>query len=168
MGPWSLLLTYNPCSEAFSNPSSDQAPNIPCSISDKFKITNSIDSKVWYLNKQSLRASSHEPGANFTLGSYEKFQHGLRGEKGPKILGASSGTKFEKQSKHSKTKKYSFQASGVANGTSKNVGLGKFWQDLEISEAFLISLEVSFLHGLYLLFSSLETFTKESRAQISN
>ena len=25
---------------------------------------------------------------------------------------------------------------GVANGTSKNVGLGKFWQDLEISEAF--------------------------------
>ena len=36
---------------------------------------------------------------------------------------------------------------GVANGTSKNVGLGKFWQDLEISEAFLISLEVSFLHG---------------------
>ena len=47
---------------------------------------------------------------------------------------------------------------GVANGTSKNVGLGKFWQDLEISEAFLISLEVSFLHSLYLLFLSLETF----------
>ena len=47
---------------------------------------------------------------------------------------------------------------GVANGTSKNVGLGKFWQDLEISEAFLTSLEVSFLHGLYLLFLSLETF----------
>ena len=51
-----------------------------------------------------------------------------------------------------------FIISGVANGTSKNVGLGKFWQDLEISEAFLISLEVSFLHGLYLLFLSLETF----------
>ena len=47
---------------------------------------------------------------------------------------------------------------GVANGTSKNVGLGKFWQDLEISEAFFISLEVSFLHGLFLLFLSLETF----------
>ena len=46
---------------------------------------------------------------------------------------------------------------GVANGTSKNVGLGKFL-DLEISEAFLISLEVSFLHSLYLLFLSLETF----------
>ena len=46
----------------------------------------------------------------------------------------------------------------VANGTSKNVGLGKFWQDLEISEAFLTSLEVSFLHGLFLLFLSLETF----------
>ena len=47
---------------------------------------------------------------------------------------------------------------GVANSTSKNVGLGKFWQDLEISEAFLISLEVSFFHGLLLLFLSLETF----------
>ena len=47
---------------------------------------------------------------------------------------------------------------GVANGTSKSVGLGKFWQDLEISEAFLMSLEVSFLNGLYLLFLSLETF----------
>ena len=47
---------------------------------------------------------------------------------------------------------------GVANGTSKNVGLGKFWQDLEISEAFLTSLEISFLHRLFLLFLSLETF----------
>ena len=47
---------------------------------------------------------------------------------------------------------------GVANGTSKNVGLRKFWQDLEISEAFLISLKVSFFHGLLLLFLSLETF----------
>ena len=37
-------------------------------------------------------------------------------------------------------------------------GSPKFWQDLEISEAFLISLEVSFLHGLFLLFLSLETF----------
>ena len=46
---------------------------------------------------------------------------------------------------------------GVANGTSKNVGVGKFWQDLEISEAFLTSLEVSFLHGLFLLVLSLET-----------
>ena len=46
----------------------------------------------------------------------------------------------------------------MANGTSKNVGLGKFWQDLEISETFLISLEVSFLHGLFLLFLGLETF----------
>ena len=47
---------------------------------------------------------------------------------------------------------------GVANGTSKNVGLGKFCQDLEILEAFLVSLKVSFLHGLILLFLSLETF----------
>ena len=51
---------------------------------------------------------------------------------------------------------------GVANGTSKNVGLGKFWQDLEISEAFLISLKVSFFHGLLLLFLSLETFSPKS------
>ena len=41
---------------------------------------------------------------------------------------------------------------GVANGTSKNVGLGKFWQDLEISKAFSISLEVSFSNGLFLFF----------------
>ena len=40
----------------------------------------------------------------------------------------------------------------VANGTLKNVGLRKFCQDLEISEAFMISLEVSFFHGLFLLF----------------
>ena len=51
---------------------------------------------------------------------------------------------------------YNVHQLGVANGTSKNVGLGKFWQDLQISETFLISLEVSFLHGLFLLFSSLE------------
>ena len=57
---------------------------------------------------------------------------------------------------------------GVVNGTSKNVGLGKFWKDLEISEAFLISLEVSFLHGLFLLFLVLKLFSKESWAWISN
>ena len=56
----------------------------------------------------------------------------------------------------------------MANGTSKNVGLGKFWQDLEISAVFLISLKVSFFHGLLLLFLSLETFSPESRARISN
>lgn len=32
----------------------------------------------------------------------------------------------------------------MANGTSKNVGLGKFWSDLDISEAFLMGREVSF------------------------
>ena len=42
----------------------------------------------------------------------------------------------------------------MVNGTSKNVGLRKFWQDLEISEAFLICLEVSLFHGLFLLFES--------------
>ena len=49
---------------------------------------------------------------------------------------------------------------GVANGTSKNVGLGKFQQDLEISEVFLLSLKVSFLYGLFLLFLSLKTFNQ--------
>ena len=29
---------------------------------------------------------------------------------------------------------------GVVNGTSKNMCLGKFWQDLEMLKAFLISL----------------------------
>ena len=53
---------------------------------------------------------------------------------------------------------YSRPQLGVADGTTKNVGLGKFWQDPEISEAFLISLEVLFLHGLFLIFLSLETF----------
>ena len=43
---------------------------------------------------------------------------------------------------------------GAANGTSKNVALGKVCQNLEISEAFMISLEVSFFHGLFLLFES--------------
>ena len=37
-------------------------------------------------------------------------------------------------------------------------GSRKLWQDLEILKAFLISLEVSFLHGLFLLFVNLETF----------
>ena len=44
-------------------------------------------------------------GMNFALGSYEKFQPGFRDEKGPKILGTSSGAKFEKESKHGKTQK---------------------------------------------------------------
>ena len=51
---------------------------------------------------------------------------------------------------------------GVANGTSKNVGLREFWQDLEISKAFLISLEVSFLHGLLLPFFESLNFLPKS------
>ena len=43
-----------------------------------------------------------------------------------------------------------------------------FWQDLEISEAFLISLEVSFFHGLFLLFLSLETFHQRARVSGSD
>ena len=45
-------------------------------------------------------------GMNFALSSYEKFQPGLRDEKGPKILGKSSGAKFEKQSKRGETQKF--------------------------------------------------------------
>ena len=44
-----------------------------------------------------------------------------------------------------------YLVSGVANGTLKNVGLRKFWQDLEIFKVLVVSLEVSFLHGLFLL-----------------
>ena len=40
---------------------------------------------------------------NFALGSYEEFQPGFRAEKRPKILGTSSGVKFEKQTKHGET-----------------------------------------------------------------
>ena len=57
---------------------------------------------------------------------------------------------------------------GVVNGTSKNVGLRKFWQDLEISEAFLISLKVSFFMVCFYFFWVSKLFTKESRARISN
>lgn len=37
---------------------------------------------------------------------------------------------------------------GVANGTSKNIGLGEFWHDLKISKAFLISLVFAWSLGL--------------------
>ena len=39
-------------------------------------------------------------------------------------------------------------------GTSKNVGLWKFWQDIEISEEFFISLEVSFAWFVFTFFES--------------
>ena len=60
------------------------------------------------------------------------------------------------------------QNRGGESGTSKNVGIRKFWQDLEISEAFLVRLEVSFFHGLFLLFGVSKIFNKGSRARISN
>ena len=43
---------------------------------------------------------------NFALGSYEKFQPGFRDEKRPKILGRTSGAKFEKPSKHGERQKF--------------------------------------------------------------
>ena len=51
---------------------------------------------------------------------------------------------------------------GVANGTSKNVGLRKFWQDLEISEAFLISLKVSFFSWFAFTFFESRNFSPKS------
>ena len=49
-------------------------------------------------------------GNNFALGSYQKFQPGFGDEETPKILGMSSGAKFEKRSKHGKTQSYNFLA----------------------------------------------------------
>ena len=52
-------------------------------------------------------------GMNFALGSYEKFQPGLRDEKRSKILGTSFGAKVGKQSKHGGT--HFFLLSGFGN-----------------------------------------------------
>ena len=46
------------------------------------------------------------PGRSFALGSYEKFNPGFRDEKRPKILGRTSGAKFEKPSKHGERQKF--------------------------------------------------------------
>lgn len=51
-----------------------------------------------------------------------------------------------------------FSHRGVANGTLKKIGLGKFWQHLKILKVFFISPKVSFLQGLFLLLLSVETF----------
>ena len=76
--------------------------------------------------------------------------------------------KFDSSTAVARYLKPSRATEGVANDTSKNVGLGKFCPDLEISEAFMISLESSFFDGLFLLFWVSKLFTKESRARISN
>ena len=56
-------------------------------------------------------------GMNFALGSFEKFQPGFRVEKRLKILGTSSGAKFEKQSKHDETQKILTFAPFIASAT---------------------------------------------------
>ena len=61
-------------------------------------------------------------GLNFVLGLYEKFQPGFRDEKRPKILGTSSGAKFEKLSKHGETKILPF-APIIASAILKAVSL---------------------------------------------
>ena len=52
---------------------------------------------------------------------------------------------------------------GVANGTSKNVGLGKFRPNLEISTAFFKGLEVSFSR-VFLRLGVSNFFTDRSRS----
>ena len=42
----------------------------------------------------------------------------------------------------------------MANGTSKNVGLAKFWQDLEISEVFLRFCSLVFSWFVFTFFES--------------
>ena len=59
---------------------------------------------------------------NFPLGSCEKFKHGFWDNNRPKILGTSSGAKFEKQSKHGETKILTF-APIIASATLKAVSL---------------------------------------------
>ena len=75
-----------------------------------------------------FRVSSHEPavdragsvaGTNFALRAYEKFQLGFRNKKRPKILGTSSGAKFEKQSKHGEKTKFITFAPIIASATLK-------------------------------------------------
>ena len=49
-------------------------------------------------------------GINFALGSYKKFHPSFQDEETPKILGMSSGAKFEKRSKHGETQSFNFRA----------------------------------------------------------
>ena len=51
----------------------------------------------------------------------------------------------------------------MANGTQKILGLGKFWSDLEISEVFLMSHEVSFF-CVFFVSRSLEFLAAGSRS----
>ena len=69
-------------------------------------------------------------------GTSEAFTYNIVGFLGVKWGGGGGGGR-KGYMPHSKVSGFSKNA-GVANGTSKNVGLGKFGQDLEISEAFLI------------------------------
>ena len=52
---------------------------------------------------------------------------------------------------------------GVKNGSSNNVGLGKFWPDLEISDVVVMGLEISFRVVLCLGGSNFETRVWQSR-----
>ena len=77
-----------------------------------------------------LRASSHEPDCRQGWPGYRdefrlEFQPGFRDEKRPKILGTSSGAKFEKQSKMTKHKNlcFTFAPIIIASATPKAVSL---------------------------------------------
>ena len=53
-----------------------------------------------------LTGAGSATGMNLALGLYEKFQPDFQEDKRSKILGTSSGAKFEKQSKHGETQKF--------------------------------------------------------------
>ena len=87
-------------------------------VSRAFRSTD----KQGSLHMSRIDQSSPVTWTNFALCSYEKFQPGFRDEKRPEFLGTSSGTKFEKQSKHQwrKTKITTF-APIIAFATLKGV-----------------------------------------------
>lgn len=56
---------------------------------------------------------------------------------------------------------------GAVNGTSKNLGLGKFWQHLEIIIGSVFDKSLSLVFALFVFtFFVLKLFTKESWARI--
>ena len=57
-----------------------------------------------------LTGAGSATGMNLALGLYEKFQPDFQDDKRSKILGTSSGAKFEKQSNMAKHKNFNFRA----------------------------------------------------------
>ena len=76
-------------------------------FNDIFSLKMSISPKrLGPLHMSPVDWAGSVTGMNFALGPCEEFQPGLRDEKRSKILGARSGAKFGKQSKHGETQKF--------------------------------------------------------------